>query len=126
MRPGLPSRRQPAILLVLAALWSAHNLPADVVRQAAAKSLQINRLASISRTSRAKVLLCRLSTEARNTNQLDLRTFLAQLLALSPSSSLAGPQSAESRLHAASREAAASSPPPYSLFERPPPSPFLA
>ena len=126
VRPALPSRRQPAILLVLAALWSAHNLPADVARQVAAKSLQISRLTSISKSSRAKVLLCRLSTEARNVNQLDLRTFVAQLLALSPGASIAGPQPTEARFSASARKAAASSPPPYSLFERPPPSAFLA
>jgi len=126
VRPALPSRRQPAILLVLAALWSAHNLPADLARQVAAKSLQISRLASISKSSRAKVLFCRLSTEARNVNQLDLRTFVAQLLAVSPGASLAGPQPNDAHFYASAHEAAPSSPPPYSLFERPPPSAFLA
>jgi hypothetical protein len=97
-----------------------------VARQVAAKSLQISRLASISKSSRAKVLLCRLSTEARNVNQLDLRTFVAQLLALSPAAAPAGPQTSESQLYAKAREAATFSPPHHPLFERPPPSPFLA
>jgi hypothetical protein len=126
VRPVPSSRRQPAIILVLAALWSAHNLPADVARQVAARSHQISRLASISKSSRAKILLCRLSTEARNVNPLDLRTFVAQLLAISPAAALAGPQSAEARFYVTACDSAASSPPPYSLFERPPPSAFLA
>jgi hypothetical protein len=126
VRPALPSRRQPAILLVLAALWSAHNLPADVARQAAAKNLQISRLVSISRSSRAKVLLCRLSTEARNAKQFDLRSFAVQLLALAPGTSPASAQTTEARLSLRTSAAAASSPPDPGLLQRPPPSTFLA
>jgi hypothetical protein len=97
-----------------------------VARQVAAKSLQISRLASITNSSRAKVLLCRFSTEARNVNQFDLRSFVAQLLALSPAASLSGPQSSEARLYATAREAATSSPPDPVLYQRPPPAAFFA
>jgi len=124
LRPSISSRRQPAIFLVLAALWSAHALPAEISRQAGIKSLQIGRLATVSKASNAKVLLCRLSTEARSTRQRDLRRILAHLLALSPATLLASPRPIDP-IQGGHNSPAVFSQPPAPLYQRPPPRTFL-
>ena len=124
MRPAPSNRRQPAILLVIAALWSAHGLPADLARQVVAERL--NAASSISQSSRAKVLLSRLSTKVSNAKQFDLRPFLEQLLALSSDTSLGGPQSSEVPLLPSAGTAIVRSPFAPVLFQRPPPHAFLS
>jgi hypothetical protein len=124
VRPAPSTRRQPAILLVVAALWSAHGLPADLARQMVAERL--NAASSISQSSRAKVLLSGLSTKVSNAKQFDLRPFLEQLLALSSDTALAGLHSADVPLLPRVTTAVAWSHFRPALFQRPPPHAFLA
>jgi hypothetical protein len=110
--------------LVIAALWSAHNLPAELARQMVVERLHA--ASSISQSSRAKVLLSRLSTEVSSQKQFDLRPFLEQLLALSSDTSPDSPSATGVLLTPRARSHTASSQFERALFQRPPPPTFLS
>jgi len=124
VRPAPPNRRQPAILLVIAALWSCHNLPAERARQIVVERLHA--ASSVSQSSRAKVLLSRLSTEVSGRKQFDLRPFLEQLLALSSDTTPDSPYFTAVLLKPCASTSAASSQFQRVFFQRPPPPTFLA
>lgn len=124
MRPAPSTRRQPAIFLVIAALWSAHGLPADLARQVVAERLHA--ASSVSQSARAKVLLSRLSTKVSSAKQFDLRPFLEQLLALSSDSALGAAHSTEVPLVPRAGTAITRLHFPPALFQRPPPHAFLS
>ncbi|MGH9613999.1 MAG: hypothetical protein ACRD4P_13050 [Bryobacteraceae bacterium] len=81
MRPAMTTRRQPAILIVLAALWSAHGVPAGAAWHSVARNAQSGWTSTVSNSARAKVLLGRLSLERRHSRaRTNLPPLLEQLL----------------------------------------------
>jgi len=120
VRRVAPSRYQPAILLVFAALLSS--LPGEVAREFVARNRHEDRVIAAS----AKTLLCRLATEARTHKLSGVRPLLERFLSLPTTMApllAAGSYQAKPLADRTSAPASHSTP---SLFERPPPSLFLS
>ena len=119
MRPVLSSSRQPAILLLFAALLAS--LPGEVAREFVARTRQEQGVTAAS----AKTLLCRLATEVRTQKQSGARQLLEQVLSLPATQVVTGPSLIQPLTRVPEQTATLDSHYNTALFQRPPPSLFL-